>query len=258
MNQFIYKQASGITALSASFNAFSYKKHAHDTYALGVTLGGIQKFSSMGSIHASCPHGVMLFNPGLIHDGWAHDQQKLDYVMIYVDEQKMKTIVAAREAYRFRDSVVYDKTLERLVYNTAFTILNDCDPALCDETFTLLGDHLGRVMADPKSSSEHLRIRRIKDMLHEAEGDVLKLDDVAAAVDLSKYQMIRVFKAAVGLSPYQYYLSCKLERARKSIEATKEVYTAVMAEHFVDISHLNRHFKSIYGVTASSYAKSLI
>ncbi|MBS7525248.1 AraC family ligand binding domain-containing protein [Fusibacter paucivorans] len=258
MNQFVYKQASGITALSASFHEFSYKKHAHDEYALGVTLDGIQKFSSRGSIHASCPHGVMLFHPGFVHDGWAHEHQRLDYVMIYVDESKMKAILDTNEPHYFKDSVVYDKTLERLVYNTAFTILNDCDPAFCDDAFTLLGAHLGGLMTDAKINREHQRIQKIKWILRNTEGEPLRLDDVATAVGMSKYQMIRIFKAAVGLSPYQYYLSCKLSRAKKLIEETKEVYTAVTAEHFVDLSHLNKHFKNTYGVTANTYAKSLI
>ena len=42
MEKFIYKKSAGITALSASFTDFTYKKHSHQEYAIGVTLRGIQ------------------------------------------------------------------------------------------------------------------------------------------------------------------------------------------------------------------------
>lgn len=40
MEKFEYKNALGITALKASMSKFSYKKHAHEEYAVGVTLRG--------------------------------------------------------------------------------------------------------------------------------------------------------------------------------------------------------------------------
>lgn len=258
MNQFIYKQASDITALSASFNAFSYKKHAHAEYALGVTLNGIQQFSSMGNVQSSCPHGVILFNPHQVHDGWAHNQEKLDYVMIYVPENKMQEAMNAKTPIRFKDSVVYNKTLEHLVYKVAAGVLNTYEAAVCEEYFEELVAHLDGSVEMIGTANEQRRISIIKEMLHESKGEILRLDDVAQEVSLSKYQLIRLFKQSVGISPYQYYLSCRLERAKCLIEETKEVYTAVYSEHFVDVSHLNKHFKKVYGVTANTYAKSLI
>lgn len=34
MDKFIYKKSAGITALSASFTDFTYKKHSHKEYAI--------------------------------------------------------------------------------------------------------------------------------------------------------------------------------------------------------------------------------
>ncbi len=47
MNQFIYKKSAGVTALSASIADFTYKKHAHQEYAIGVTLRGINTITLM-------------------------------------------------------------------------------------------------------------------------------------------------------------------------------------------------------------------
>lgn len=77
MEKFIYKKSAGITALSASIHEFSYKKHAHEEYAIGVTMRGIQRYNLDGSLQMSYPQGVMLFNPEQAHDGRAHERPGL-------------------------------------------------------------------------------------------------------------------------------------------------------------------------------------
>lgn len=62
LEKFIYKKRADITALSASINEFSYKKHAHEEYAIGVTIRGIQRYNLDGSLQLSYQNGVMLFN----------------------------------------------------------------------------------------------------------------------------------------------------------------------------------------------------
>lgn len=85
MEKFEYKNKLGITALKASMSKFSYKKHAHEEYAVGVTLRGIQEYNLDGVLQTSYKNGVMLFNPEQIHDGNAgHYKEGLDYVMLYI------------------------------------------------------------------------------------------------------------------------------------------------------------------------------
>lgn len=85
MDKFVYKKSAGIIALSASFADFKYKKHSHKEYAIGVTLRGIQQYNLDGSLQLSYQNGVMLFNPEQPHDGMAHDETGLDYIMLYIE-----------------------------------------------------------------------------------------------------------------------------------------------------------------------------
>ena len=62
MDKFIYKNSLRITALKASINKFSYKKHSHEEYAIGVTLKGVQDYTLDGSSLKSYENGIMLFN----------------------------------------------------------------------------------------------------------------------------------------------------------------------------------------------------
>jgi transcriptional regulator GlxA family with amidase domain len=88
-------------------------------------------------------------------------------------------------------------------------------------------------------------------------GSVLKLDEICKDLNLSKFQFIRLFKAHTGITPYQYFLNLKVERAKQLIEKNKDIYSAVAECGFVDLTHLNKHFKNVYGTTAFEYMSYL-
>src|ERR1700719_2602225 len=115
MDKFIYKKSAGITAMSASFTDFAYKKHSHKEYAIGVTLRGIQHYKLDGSLQLSYPKGVMLFNPEQAHDRMAHDERGLDYVMLYIEPQLLLDVTRKKDIVRFSTPIVYDRRLEQRI-----------------------------------------------------------------------------------------------------------------------------------------------
>lgn len=236
---------------------FTYKKHAHQEYAIGVTLRGIQAYTLDGSRQLSYPNGVMLFNPEQAHDGMAHDRTRLDYVMLYIRPELLLDVMEKREVVRFADPIVYDARLEQRVVSLSHAILNGQDEALCSERLVSLTDLLARTTLSTEDKKEHGVIHKAKDMIHANLGQVLKLDEISGELQLSKFQLIRLFKARTGISPYQYFLNCKVERAKQVIERSKDIYAAVAACGFVDLTHMNKHFKSVYGTTAFEYLSHL-
>ncbi|MFD1957152.1 helix-turn-helix domain-containing protein [Paenibacillus thailandensis] len=253
MNEFIYKKSAGITALSASITDFTYKKHAHREYAVGVTVRGIQEYTLEGSLQLSYQSGVMLFHPEQAHDGMAHDKTGLDYVMLYIEPELLLEVIEKKDIVCFSTPIVYDDRLAQRILSLSRAILNEKDEALCSELLLSLTDHLIQTELSTDNKKDNALIRKAKDMLHANFEKVLKLDEISNELDLSKFQFIRLFKAHTGISPYQYFLNCKIERAKQLIEKTRDVYSAVAACGFVDLTHLNKHFKSVYGTTAFEY-----
>src|ERR1700745_3186898 len=124
MDKFIYKKSAGITALSASMTDFTYKKHSHKEYAIGVTLRGIQQYNLDGSLQFSHQNGVMLFNPEQAHDGMAHDESGIDYVMLYIDPQLLLEVIENKDLVRFSNPIVYDHILEQKIVSLSNAILS--------------------------------------------------------------------------------------------------------------------------------------
>lgn len=173
--------------------------------------------------------------------------------MLYIKPQLLTESIERKDIVQFAKPVVYDVRLEKRILILADAILKDKDEAYCSELFLSLTDHLIQTKLSTDDKKEDALIRKAKDMLHSNLEQVLKLDEICKEIQLSKFQFIRVFKAHTGISPYQYFLTCRIERAKQLIEKNRDIYSAVAACGFVDLTHLNKHFKSIYGTTAYEY-----
>jgi AraC-like DNA-binding protein len=258
MDKFIYKKSAGITALSASISNFTYKKHSHREYAIGVTLRGIQQYNLDGSLQLSYQNGVMFFNPEQAHDGMAHDHETgLDYVMLYIEPQLLLEVMERKDIVRFSTPIVYDDRLEKRIVSLSNAILSEKDGALCSELLISLTDSLMQTNLSTYYKKDNALISRAKDMIHSNFENVLKLEEICRELNLSKFQFIRLFKVHTGISPYQYFLNYKIERAKQLIEKNGDIYSAVAECGFVDLTHLNKHFKSVYGTTAFEYMSHL-
>ena len=254
-NTFIYKKSAGITALSASFKDFTYKNHAHEEYAIGVTLRGVQQYHLAGSLQLSYPNGVMFFNPEQAHDGKAYDEIGLDYVMLYIEPKLLLEATNKKEVVLFEKPIVYDEIIKKSILNLSKMILNKTDDALCSELFLAVTDNL--VEGDFNYKSDPVLIKKAKNLIQSNIETVLKIEDVSTELNLSKFQFIRFFKQHTGISPYQYFINCKIEYAKRLIEKDKDIYAAVTSCGYTDLSHLNKHFKSVYGATAFEYISQL-
>lgn len=152
---------------------------------------------------------------------------------------------------------MYDRALEQKILNLSNAIFNEKDESLCSELLISLTDSLIRSTISTNNKNHNALVRKAKDMLHSNLESVLKLDEISKELNLSKFQFIRLFKAQTGITPYQYYLNCKIERAKRLIEKNRDIYSAVAECGFVDLTHLNKHFKSVYGTTAFEYMSNL-
>lgn len=256
MEDFVYKKANGITALSAHLIDFEYKKHAHKEYALGVTLKGLQQYSLEGITKTSYPNDVMLFNPEQIHDGRSYQHQGLEYLMLYIDTDLMQKITLSKDEISFRHPIVNNKQLRNTIVSVWQAIFTEQDEALITDLLLDLNDKLSPKDIETIGKDNKI-ITKSKEIIYEQKSSLLNVEKISEILDIDQYQFIRFFKKHTGFTPYQYYLNVKVDTAKKIIEETMDIYRAVAECGFVDLSHLNRNFKQVYGVTAYGYLNQL-
>ena len=78
----------------------------------------------------------------------------------------------------------------------------------------------------------------------------LSLSDIAVQAHLSPYHFARLFKTSTGLSPHQYVIHRRIERAKLLLSTTSWSLTNIAhAVGFASDSHLALHFKRLTGLT---------
>ena len=75
----------GVEFFEAWFQGNAYQKHRHDTYAICLTINGIQAFDYRGSSQISTPGQVVVLHPDEVHDGHAGTQEGFGYRQLYVE-----------------------------------------------------------------------------------------------------------------------------------------------------------------------------
>lgn len=82
----------------------------------------------------------------------------------------------------------------------------------------------------------------------------LSLDAMATEVGMSRFYFCRLFKKSTGITPYQYLIKCRIERAKVLLRQRKLSITDIALEvGFSNQSHFTKHFKRLIGTTPKVY-----
>jgi AraC-like DNA-binding protein len=100
---------------------------------------------------------------------------------------------------------------------------------------------------------EHGAVRRALEYLEENYTENVSLQNLSQLAGLSPFHLLRVFEKQVGLPPHAYLIHLRLRHAKRLLSAGLPITHAAADAGFTDQSHLNRHFKRIFGVTPGQY-----
>jgi len=128
---------------------------------------------------------------------------------------------------------------------------------LVDSLKTTLAIHLLRkyCTTQPKLSSyagglSQFKLQQVREYIHEHLHQDLKLIDLAAIAQMSPYHFLRLFKQSLGVTPHQFILQRRIEKAKYLLQHSELSLAAIATEvGFCDQSHLTRYFKRMVGMT---------
>jgi AraC family transcriptional regulator len=114
---------------------------------------------------------------------------------------------------------------------------------------------LGRTSAR-KAAREHTgglskrALEDAKDYIGDNLDTDLKLADIAGAARMSSYHFSRLFKKSTGLTPHRYVIEHRVRRAKELLCGSALPIGEISRQcGFANQSHLNRHFKRVFGIT---------
>ena len=93
----------------------------------------------------------------------------------------------------------------------------------------------------------------INEHLHED----IKLADLAQLLDISQFHFSHLFKQSIGVSPYQYVIQQRVERAKQLLKQTDQpIMDIAFLCGFNSHSHLSKQFRQLTGMTPKAYRAS--
>ena len=108
-------------------------------------------------------------------------------------------------------------------------------------------------MADPPARDR----QRVSDTVRYIEENAdtpLALGDLADAARMSRYHFLRIFRQALGVTPYQLLLNLRLRRAAMALKTSAEpVAQVAFAAGFGDLSTFNARFRRVIGMTPQAF-----
>ncbi len=102
-------------------------------------------------------------------------------------------------------------------------------------------------------SDSQLAVGRVVIYIEEHLAEQLSLEKLAEEARLSKYQLIRRFRAERGATPWQYLIERRIERARELLKEGVPPGEVAVETGFYDQSHLHRTFQEETGHTPKEY-----
>jgi AraC-like DNA-binding protein len=256
----IAPSSPGLERIDAFFAGHAFEPHRHDTYAIGMTLHGVQSFRYRGAAEHSVPGQVFVLHPDETHDGHAGTSVGFRYKILYVEPGAIHDALGeARCPLPFvRDAVSTNRRLAAAIM-----------PALGDLDMTLEELHRDQIIldlaealaaSDPsltrrKLSARHWRaVGEVRDFLDANLENVVASAELEAVAGLSRYAVARHFRACLGTSPYRYLVMRRLNRVRWLIRHGTPLVDAALSCGFADQSHMTRHFKKVYGISPGRWA----
>jgi AraC-like DNA-binding protein len=249
----------GIERLEAHFVGQAFAPHRHDTYAIGVTLSGVQTFRYRGERRHCLPGQCHILHPDETHDGGAGTDAGFRYRIIYIDPSLVQEALGGRPLPFLPDPVIRSTDFARELLSSVLDMEDPIDDVRRIEIAVAVAGMLDAASGNAARRTP-LRIRslrRVRDLIAASPEIRRALDELEGVAALDRWTLARQFRAAFGTSPSRFRTMRQLDRARGMMKAGMPLAEAALAAGFADQSHLSRMFKRAYGLTPRGWLAAL-
>ncbi len=248
-----------VERIEARLSGTAFAPHRHDTYAIGITLKGVQSFDYRGEARHSLPGQLVILHPDELHDGRAGDDDAFQYRTAYIAPADVQAVLGGRALPFVEGGVSSAPRLQSAVCS----LLSDYERPLAELEFqdalfqlaTALEQVSGATRASRIANREATLLAR--DYIEARLVQGFSLEELERAVGHDRWQLSRDFRAEFVTSPYRYLMWRRLDKARRLMADGNPVAEAASACGFSDQSNLIRQFKGAYGLTPRVWAQAM-
>ena len=240
------------------------KSHYHEYFELYYLESGERFHMFQDEMYKMYPGQFMIFAPYSMHRSFGDQNMPFKRLVLYFAPDKVlsaelrKNIEAGVGVYK------PDKQEEAYVHRILGDMLEEQrNPSLLSDEYmtTQLNGLLLRAARKLKKPERVEKLDRIGEVLHFIHTNFdkeISLEQLSQTFYLSPYYLCREFKKHTNTTIVQYLNVTRIMNAQRKLLETNHSITEISRETgFSNITHFNRVFKSITGVSPSQFRKQL-
>ncbi|UUZ84206.1 AraC family transcriptional regulator [Paenibacillus sp. P26] len=245
---------------------FANRPHMHeDAYQFTFPLSGICRFNHENrSYHLEEGQGLVQ-HPRELHEFGLGDRDEVMIIQVKKDRfvewnGRGAMDFALTQSFDAKKAVMHFRR-----WSQALFALEPADRLAVEQTEcdivaylleTLQGGGRAQTVASRRPFVKDSHIARAVEYIHEHYTSDIDLDTMATIALQSRFHFVRSFKAAVGMTPYQYVLQLRIEEAKRLLTHTDMTVTEISFRlGFSSTSQFYRQFSRSAGVTPERYRK---
>jgi AraC-like DNA-binding protein len=254
----------GLGLMHADFQTQEFAPHRHEELVIAITEIGGSVIQSRGVVDNADTSALLVFNPSEPHAGWMGASRHWRYRSLYLEQGALDDLSRALGTDRipyFTRNWIADAELAGNLHRLHHALDGQHDPLLQRELLigsfgTLFKRHgSGGLRVEPVPH-DRVRVGKAIDYIRARLAMPIFLPDLGDILDLTQFQVIRLFKRTLGMTPHAYVLQLRLDAARRYLATGSAISDAAVAAGFYDQSTLTHHFKRTYGLTPLQFARA--
>ena len=249
----------------AGVNDNMTQPHYHNYYEIYYLEEGERYQRIQDELYMLKAGELMLFSPYIMHYSYGAQDMPFRRVILYfrrdeIDSPEIiKLLDEANGMYKpeKKESATIRWILSELLreQEDQADFHQECRRALLN----LLLHHLARQrrVEEPIKAEQRERISRIIHYIHYNYAEPITLESLAEQFYISAFHLCREFKAYTNSTVIRYVNVTRIMNAQRMFLETDKNITEISRETgFSNLTHFNRVFKSVTGMTPSGYRKS--
>lgn len=239
-----------------------YTRHSHVHFSIGAITAGCSTYLHEQSQCRVDAGTVVLMNPGDVHACNPIDEQPWSYVMLYVETPWLTDL---QHQLGFSDDLAFRRfsathTQDAGLFSglkALFEVLVDHERDVLDkhsaavEFFTAVQQTLNP--GDQAQREPNFKLERAADYIRDHCTQMLKLEDICDAAQLSPSYLIRAFKQHFGMTPHAFLINRRIQFARERLRRGQLIADVALEAGFADQAHFQRVFKQHLAATPGQY-----
>ena len=240
------------------------KSHYHEYFELYYLESGRRFHMVQDEMYEMHPGQFMIFAPYIMHRSFGNQNMPFKRMVLYfqsgevLSEELRKTVEAGVGVYR------PDRQDETFIRRILGNILEEQEnPEVFSNEYmatqlTGLLLRIARKLEKPERVKKLDRIGEVLHFIHTNFDKEISLEQLSQTFYLSPYYLCREFKKHTNTTIVQYLNVTRIMNAQRKLMETDQSITQISRETgFSNITHFNRVFKSITGMSPSQFRKQL-